>query len=114
MNRKIVNWLLLVFCLTAVSVAEAQQVVSTTRVGYVSTVGSPDANFEELRQGLRDLGYVEGKNIVFEYRGAQGKAELIPGFIAELVQMKVDLLFLRQACRRSTRLRKRPRRFLSS
>jgi hypothetical protein len=45
MNRKIVNWLLLVFCLTAVSVAQAQ-VVSTTRVAYVSTVGSPDANFE--------------------------------------------------------------------
>jgi hypothetical protein len=55
MNRKIINWLLLVFCLTAVSVAQAQQVVSTSRVGYVSTVGSPDANFEELRRGLRGL-----------------------------------------------------------
>ena len=57
------------------------------------TVGGKDANFEELRRGLRDLGYEEGKNIVFEYRAAQGKAELIPSFVAELVQMKVDLLF---------------------
>ena len=63
------------------------------RVGYVSTVGSAEANCEELRQGLRDLGYVEGKNIAFEYRAAEGKSELIPGFIAELIQMKVDLLF---------------------
>ena len=93
MNRKIINWLLLAFCLTMVSLAQAQQAGKISRVGYVSTVGSPDANFEELRQGLRDLGYVEGKNIAFEYRAAQGKAELIPNFIAELVQMKVDLLF---------------------
>ncbi|HEY6366218.1 MAG TPA: ABC transporter substrate-binding protein [Candidatus Binatia bacterium] len=93
MNRKIINWLLLVSCLTMVSVAQAQQGVNISRVGYVSTVGSPDANFEELRRGLRDLGYGEGKNIAFEYRAAQGKAELIPGFIAELVQMKVDLIF---------------------
>jgi putative ABC transport system substrate-binding protein len=93
MNRKIISWLLLVSCLTMVSVAQAQQGVNISRVGYVSTVGSPDANFEELRRGLRDLGYGEGKNIAFEYRAAQGKAELIPGFIAELVQMKVDLIF---------------------
>jgi putative ABC transport system substrate-binding protein len=93
MNRKIINWLLVVFYLTMGSLAQAQQAGKVSRVGYVSTVGSPDANFEELRQGLRDLGYIEGKNIAFEYRAAQGKAELIPGFIAELVQMKVDLLF---------------------
>jgi putative ABC transport system substrate-binding protein len=92
-NRKIINCVLLVFCLMLLSVAQAQQTVKTSRVGYVSTVGSPDANYEELRQGLRDLGYVEGKNIAFEYRAVQGKVELIPGFIAELVQMKVDLLF---------------------
>ena len=93
MNKKIINWLLLAFCLAMVSLAQAQQAGKIPRVGYVSTVGNPDANFEELRHGLRDLGYVEGKNIAFEYRAAQGKAELIPGFITELVQMKVDLLF---------------------
>jgi ABC-type uncharacterized transport system substrate-binding protein len=93
MNRNIINWLLVAFYLTMVSLAQAQQAGKIFRVGYVSTVGSPDANFEELRQGLRDLGYVQGKNIAFEYRAAQGKAELIPGLVAELVQMKVDLLF---------------------
>jgi putative tryptophan/tyrosine transport system substrate-binding protein len=93
MNTKITTWLLLAFCLTMVSLAQAQQAGKISRVGYVSTVGSSDANFEELRQGLRDLGYVEGKNIAFEYRAAEGKSELIPGFIAELIQMKVDLLF---------------------
>jgi putative ABC transport system substrate-binding protein len=92
MNKKLV-WLVTLLLLAASTFADAQQAVKTSRVGYVSTVGSPDANFEELRQGLRDLGYIEGKNIAFEYRAAQGKAELIPGFIAELVQMKVDLLF---------------------
>lgn len=93
MNKKIINWLLSAFCLTIVSLAQAQKVEKISRVAYVSTVGTPDANFEELRQGLHDLGYVEGKNIAFEYRAAQGRAELIPGFIAELVKMKVDLLF---------------------
>jgi putative ABC transport system substrate-binding protein len=93
MNPRIVNWLVLVFHLTVVPFVQAQYTGKLYRVGYVSTVGSPDANFEELRSGLRDLGYVEGKNIAFEYRAAQGKAELIPGFVADLVQMKVDLLF---------------------
>jgi len=45
-----------------------------------------------LRQGLRDLGYIDGKNIVIEYRGAEGKLERIPGIVAELVQLNVDVL----------------------
>jgi putative ABC transport system substrate-binding protein len=93
MNRKIVIAILGYFVIAAASLAEAQQSGKVSTVGYVSTVGSPDANFEALRQGLRDMGYVEGKNIAFEYRGAQGKAELIPGFVAELLQLKIDLLF---------------------
>jgi putative ABC transport system substrate-binding protein len=93
MEKRIVGLALGAMLVALCFPAQAQQSGKMPRVGYVSTVGSPDANFEELRQGLRDLGYVEGKNIAFEYRAAQGKAELIPGFIAELVQMKVDLLF---------------------
>jgi putative ABC transport system substrate-binding protein len=93
MNRKIVTGILAFFVVTTASLAKAQQPGKMSRVGYVSTVGSPDANFDELRHGLRDLGYVEGKNITFEYRGAEGKTELIPGFVAELLQLKVDLLF---------------------
>jgi putative ABC transport system substrate-binding protein len=45
-----------------------------------------------FRQGLRDLGYVDGKNIVFEVRYAEGKRDRIPGLVAELVQLKVDLI----------------------
>ena len=93
MNRKIVIGILGFFVIANASLAEAQQPGKVSRVGYVSSVGSPDANFEVLRQGLRDMGYVEGKNIAFEYRGALGKADLIPGFVAELLQLKVDLLF---------------------
>ena len=50
------------------------------------------ARIEALRQGLRDLGYVEGKNIVFEWRWAEGKPDRIPGLAAELVRLKVDVI----------------------
>ena len=45
-----------------------------------------------MRQGLRDLGHFEGKNILIEYRGAEGKLDRIPSLIAELVQLNVDVL----------------------
>ncbi len=93
MNRKIVIGMLAFFFVTTAPLAMAQQPRKVFRIGYVSTVGSPDANFEALRQELPAFGYVEGKNIAFEYRGAEGKAERIPGFVAELLQLKVDLLF---------------------
>jgi putative ABC transport system substrate-binding protein len=75
--------------------AEAQQRGKVPRIGYVSLIGTAnsDPSFAALRAGLRDLGYVEGKNILFEHRGAQGKPEVIPGLVAELVQLKVDILF---------------------
>src|SRR5213594_2051711 len=44
------------------------------------------------RRGLRDLGYIEGKNILVEFRSAEGKLDRIPGFVAELVQRNVDVL----------------------
>src|SRR5262245_21510056 len=47
---------------------------------------------EALRQGLRDLGYVEKKNIAFEYRYAEGKANRLPTLAAELVRLKVDVI----------------------
>ena len=52
----------------------------------------PGPNVEAFRQGLKDLGYLEGKNIVIEFRYAQGKPEHIPGLVAELVKLKVDVL----------------------
>ena len=66
------------------------------RLGYLVTagdpgnLGSPDKAF---RQGLRDLGYVEGENILVEYRYLEGKRDRIPSVVAELVRLKVDVLF---------------------
>ena len=74
---------------------EAQQPTKIPRIGYVSATGSssdPGPYFEALRQGLRDLGHVDGKNVVIEFRGAEGKPTRIPGLVAELVQLKVDVL----------------------
>ena len=71
--------------------AEAQQ---PAKVGYLSG-NSPygiSARSEAFRQGLRELGYVEGKNIVIEYRYAEGKLDLLPALAAELVRLKVDVI----------------------
>jgi ABC-type uncharacterized transport system substrate-binding protein len=94
MNRKLL-WLLTVIFLASIHLAEAQQPAKVPRIGYVSGTGdpsSPGPYVEALRQGLRDLGYIEGKNIVIEYRGAEGKPDRIPSLVAELVQLKIDVL----------------------
>jgi putative ABC transport system substrate-binding protein len=75
--------------------AQAQQPKKVPRIGFVTATSDPQAPGPQLsgfRQGLRSLGYVEGKNILVEYRYAAGKSDLIPGFVAELVQLKVDVL----------------------
>jgi putative tryptophan/tyrosine transport system substrate-binding protein len=79
--------------LAAPLVAEAQQAAKVTRIGYLShnLAASPHLP-EAFRQGLRDLGYVEGRNLVIEYRDAEGKAERLPALAAELVALKVDVI----------------------
>ena len=77
--------------------AQAQQPAKIPRIGYISGTGdasNPGPYVEALRQGLRDLGYIEGRNIVIEYRGAEAKLDRIPSLVAELVQLKVDVLVL--------------------
>jgi hypothetical protein len=72
--------------------AEAQQPRKIPRIGYLGAV-SPSANavrIEAFRQGLRELGYVDGKNIVIEWRFAEGKLDRLPALAAELVRLKVD------------------------
>ena len=74
--------------------AEAQQPTKVPRIGYLST-DSPTTiaeRIEAFRQGLRELGYAEGKNIVIEWRFAEGKADRLPGLAAELVRLKVDVI----------------------
>jgi putative ABC transport system substrate-binding protein len=74
--------------------AEAQEPAKIPRIGILiaSSASFYSARVEALRQRLRELGYVEGKNIVIEYRYAEGKLERLPDLVAELVQLKVDVI----------------------
>ena len=72
--------------------AEGQQVGKVYRIGYLSIASGPSPRTEALRQGLRELGYIEGKNITIEYRFAQEKADRLRGLATELVNLKVDLI----------------------
>jgi putative ABC transport system substrate-binding protein len=75
--------------------AEAQQAAKIARIGWLSPnlAANPHMN-EAFRQGLRDLAYVEGRNVVIEYRDAEGKRERFPALAAELVALKVDVIFV--------------------
>jgi len=76
------------------SPSAAQQAAKVARIGYLSLnlAASPPNLHEAFRQGLRDLGYVEGRNVVIEYRDAEGKPERLPALAAELVALKVDVI----------------------
>ena len=95
MKRAALPSILVVVVLLGVGVlAEAQQPKKVPRIGYLS-VSSPSAmstRTEAFRQGLRELGYVEGKNIVIEWRSAEGKRDRVPSLAAELVRLKVDII----------------------
>ena len=81
--------------LTTCGVAvEAQQPARIPRIGilFASSASVQSARVEALRQRLRELGYVDGKNIVIEYRYAEGKRERLPDLVAELVRLKVDII----------------------
>src|SRR5712691_1746801 len=79
--------------LVAPLTADAQQAAKIARIGYLvpNLAASPPAH-EAFRQGLRDLGYVEGRNVVIETRDAEGKLERLPALAAELVALKVDVI----------------------
>jgi len=79
--------------LIAPLVAEAQTAGKVARIGYLAAnlAASPHVH-EAFRQGLRDLGYVEGRNVVIEHRSAEGKLERLPALAAELVALKVDVI----------------------
>src|SRR5882672_4811839 len=79
--------------LAAPLAAEAQQAAKIARIGHLSPnlAASPHLR-DAFLQGLRDLGYVEGRNFVIEYRDAEGKVERLPALAAELVALKVDVI----------------------
>src|SRR6266436_6035674 len=75
------------------SAAGAQQAAKIARIGYLHPDLAPGPHqHEAFLQGLRDLGYVEGRNVVIEYRDAEGKYERLPALAAELVALKVDVI----------------------
>ena len=98
LTRKSARWLvvtaiLATFCVTA----EAQQSTKVPRIGFLSrrdapNPTTPDPLADAFRQGLRELGYVEGKTILIEYRYAAGNTERLPILVAELLQVGVDVL----------------------
>ncbi len=92
--------------------AEAQKAGKVYRIGFLDfrlRSTTTDPRFIALRQGLRELGYVEGQNLVLEYRFAKGKRKRIPEIAAELVRLKVDVIvtspqpFVIRATQRTTR-----------
>ena len=95
MKKAAVPSILVVVILLAVGVtAEAQQPGKIPRIGFLgnSTAALEENLVEPFRQGLHDLGYVEGKNILIEYRWAEGKYDRFPALIGELVAQKVDII----------------------
>ena len=82
--------LLAAVCLPAGS--EAQQPAKKYHIGYLSGRSGPGPLDELFKTSLRELAYVEGKNVTFAYRWAEEKLERLPAFAAELVQLKVDVI----------------------
>ena len=95
MIRRILIFAICVMLFALCSSALAQQPGKVPRIGFVSVSGDPNTPgplVEAFRQGLRDLGYNEGKSVVVEYRYARVEPDRVQGFVAELVQLKVDVL----------------------
>lgn len=74
--------------------AQAQRADKVYRIGCVSptTPCLPSATFEAFLQSMKELGYVEGRNVIYEYRSAEGRPERLPELVAELLRMKVDAI----------------------
>ena len=94
MCRRIVICLPLTFFLLTVSLAQAQQPTKVPRIGYLDGAfpSTNAARIDAFRQGLRELGYVEGKSIVIDWRSADGKLDRLPALASELVRLKVDII----------------------
>ena len=83
--------------LLAAPLAALAQQAKVYRIGILEPIPAAQnaANLDALRKGLRELGYVEGRNLIIEYRSADGRAERFPELASELVRLKVDLLVTR-------------------
>src|SRR5215470_12842337 len=93
-TRILVLFCLLIAVLLITGLAQAQQPKKVPRIGFLAAQ-SPvvsDPRYEVFRKRLTELGYTEGKNIVIEYRYAEGKLERLPDLAADLVRLKVDVI----------------------
>jgi putative ABC transport system substrate-binding protein len=94
MIPKIFIWLLATFLLITVPLAEAQQTNKIPRIGILEPGQSTQSICKDgFRQGLSDLGYVEGQSILLEYRYAESKTDRLPDLAGELVQLKPDVIW---------------------
>ncbi len=91
MNRKLF-WLITAILLGLTHRGEAQQQKKVTRIGYLDSSSPSRARHEGFSQGLRELGYIEGKNIVIEWKSADGKVDRLPALMNELLRLQVDVI----------------------
>ena len=94
MKTKILVYVLPALIVTTIHLVEAQQPKKVFRIGFLAagTAGRAGPTSEALRQGLRQLGYIEGQNIIIEYMHAQSRFERLPDLAADLVRLKVDVI----------------------
>lgn len=95
MKKKFLVWLIAGFILGLDYIADAQQSTKIPQIGFISSAGSPTVpspQFEAFRLGFRELGYIEGKDIVFLHLYAEGKLDQMPRLVNDLLQQKVDVL----------------------
>ena len=106
MGKNFIRALLVPFILASAPLVEAQQPKKVPTIGIL-TLASDDPLVKVLREGLREIGYVEGQNVVFEHRFVEGKVDRLPDLAAELVRLKVEVIVARstpvvQAVRNAT------------
>jgi putative ABC transport system substrate-binding protein len=95
MKAKLLVYVLPALILAIIHIAEAQQSAKVPRIGFLSAVSSasiPRNRITAFQQGLRELGYFEGKNIIIEYRFADGKQDRLKEIVTELLRLKVAVI----------------------
>jgi putative tryptophan/tyrosine transport system substrate-binding protein len=92
LSHRLIQFALIVLLLVHSFPAEAQQAMKVPRIGILFIGGRDQPHLEAFKQGLRDHGYTEGKNIVLDYRYAEGKVDRLPSLANRLVELKVDVI----------------------
>ena len=95
-SKRVILFALCAMLFSLCAPAQAQQTKKVPRIGVLWPTAPPDSFFDAFKQGLRELGYTQGQNIVFEERWAEGKPEQLPVLAAELVRLGVDAIVTRQ------------------